>query len=332
MTTAGFFAIGRTTFIKACDLGMNPACALLVMACGTGRDNTTTKWSATAIQNHIGVRWHTANDAIKGLLKAGLVAVKPGKSTRPIYKLQKEGDLIWLPRALVEGAANEVPPVTKLRQTQDVMTLRLLVELYSAQNLREDGGIRTKSMSMKYKRHKAGQHGAYTVWDFTGGTMWVSWCGVSLPHEREKLTKEELAEGKNRGVDFFHRIEHLQSLGLIEWVPYLFEGENGEPIHAVAWNGLPAEKALYQAAVAAAQRMLTQGQIEHAEGLLVPVLNHIEQVQLIGVARLRYRPHTKLTAAWWAEHQLICQGFADQYNALAVPIQKTGTFDRPFIV
>jgi hypothetical protein len=34
---------------------------------------------------------------------------------------------------------------------------------------------------------------------------------------------------------------------------------------------------------------------------LVPVLRHFANVQMIGVARLRYRPHTKLTAAWWKD-------------------------------
>ena len=51
-------------------------------------------------------------------------------------------DWIWLPNSLVVGAQVEVPPVELVRQTQDVMTLRMLVDFYHAQNLREDGGRR----------------------------------------------------------------------------------------------------------------------------------------------------------------------------------------------
>ena len=325
MTTSGFFAVGRDTFIQACSLGMNPACALLVMASGTGKDNATTKWSAEAISSHVGVRWSTAKEAIKALLKIGSVVLKPGKSTRPSYKLAKVGDLIWLPRSLIEGAANEVPPVTKVRQTQDVMLLRLLVELYSAQNLREDGGVRLEVYRQHYDRRKAGQQAAYAVWDFTESGSMVSWTGITRPHRREVLTEKEQAEGENQGVDFFARIRRLESLGLIDSVPYLFEGEKGEPIHALAANGLPIEQALYEAATSAAARMLTEGQYQRAQSILVPVLAHIGEVQLIGLMRLRYRPHTRLTAACWAEHHAVCQEYIDRYETLAAPVKSVPT-------
>lgn len=322
MTTNGFFAVGRQTFIKACDLGMNPACALLAMACGSGKDNTTTKWSAEAVANHVGVRWTTAKDAINALLDAGIVALKPGKTTRPNYKLDKDGDLIWLPKALIEGAANEVAPVLKLRQTQDVMMLRLFVELYSAQNLREDGGVSTKVMKYTHERNKAGQYGAYVIWDFHNPTGWVTWGDVSKPHHREKLTKEEMEAKKNAGVDFFHRIERLISLGLIEWIPYIFDGEDGEPIHPVAHTGLEAEQKLFYAVINAVERITTETQRKYQRGTMVPVLAHVEQVQLISMMRLRYRPQTKLTAAWFAEHQSVCEVFTATFNALAKPVSQ----------
>jgi hypothetical protein len=348
MTTDGFFAVGKETFKSACHLGMNPACALLVMASGTGKDNVTTKWSAEAVSTHVGVRWSTAKEAINALLDLGIVTLKPGKSTRPIYKLSKDGDLIWLPRSLIEGAANEVPPITKVRQTQDAMMLRLLVDLYSAQNLREDGGVRADVYCEIYDRRQAGQQAAYTVWDFTKKHKTVSWNDLTRPHWREFLTDKEEEDGKNKGVDFFARVGRLESLGLIDWVPYLFEGEKGEPIHALTSKGLPIEQRLYEAATSAAERMLTFGQTGYVQGVLVPVLAHIDKVQLKGLLRLRYRPHTRLTAAWWAEHHAVCQGFIDRYETLAVPVTpaapksvpepqsaheywKTGTDDRiPF--
>ena len=317
---SGFFAVGRETFIKACSLGINPACALLVMASGTGRDNVTTKWSAEAVSKHVGLRWSTAKDAISALLHHGLVVLKPGKSTHPSYKLSKVGDLIWLPRSLIEGAAKEVPPITKVRQAQDVMMLRLLVELYSAQNLREDGGVRADVCCQHYDRRQAGQQAAHTVWDFTITHKKVSWTEITQPHYRKVFTEKELEEKKNAGVDVFARVGRLESLGLIDWVPYLFEGEKGEPIHALAAKGLLIERELYEAATSAAARMLTNGQKEYVQGILAPVLAHIDKVQLIGLMRLHYRPHTRLTAAWWAEQHSVCQGFIDRYITLAVPV------------
>lgn len=319
--TKGFFAVGRSTFIKACTIGLNPACALLVMAAGTGKDNASTKWSADAVGRYAGLRWTTAKEAIADLCDAGLVT-KGGKPARPSYKLAKEGELIWLPRTVVEGAANEVAPVVKLRQTQDVMTLRLFVELYAGQNLREDGGISTEIIHRKYDRQRAGQQGAYTVWEFEYKNSYVTWKNsVADPHYR-KVTQTEEQEGINPAVDFFRRLGAIQSLGLIEWVPYLFESDEGEPIHPFAWDGLPAEVELYKAASQAAADMLTEGQLEHHPGMLVPVPSHIANVQLIGVARLRYRPHTNMTAAWWANHNSVCQGFADTYRRLIKPKEK----------
>ena len=39
---------------------------------------------------------------------------------------------VWLPNTLVTGAANETPPIERVRQTRDPMTLRLLVDCYHA--------------------------------------------------------------------------------------------------------------------------------------------------------------------------------------------------------
>jgi hypothetical protein len=106
-------------------------------------------------------------------------------------------------------------------------------------------------------------------------------------------------------------------------VPYLFEGPDGEPIHPVhETSSLPIEVALYEACAAAAARCLTEWQYEDAAdegGVLVPAPAHVEQVQLIGVARLRYRPHTRLTSAWWAEHTARCGQFAERYEEIANP-------------
>ncbi len=141
LTRSGFFSVGHDTFLRACGLGINPAAAFLVLARGTGGDNTSTKWSAEAAADRLGTRWTTAKAAIAQLAASRLVTIRKG-STRPAYTLAKKGTPIWLPNALVDGAGSEVPPVARLRQIQDPMALRLFVELYGEQNLREQTSSR----------------------------------------------------------------------------------------------------------------------------------------------------------------------------------------------
>ena len=42
--------------------------------------------------------------------------------------------------------------------------------------------------------------------------------------------------------------------------------------------------------------------VVEAYGTEMP-LRHIANVQMIGILRLRYRPHTSMTAAWWQNLQ-----------------------------
>jgi hypothetical protein len=204
---------------------------------------------------------------------------------------------------------------------QDPMALRLFGELYGAQNLREDGGVSRTITSRAYIREKLGQSGSNVVWYFTHKTTYVTWGDVTLPHKND-WSKKELAGGKSPAETYFQRAGMLESAGLIEWVPYLFEGPEGEPIHPLAWNGMDMEKELYTACVAAGRALLTQGQLDHivknlSGGWLVPAPAHMAHVQMYGIARLRYRPHTRMTAAWWADYNDRCAQFTSVYKAIA---------------
>lgn len=311
--TKGFFAVGRDSFLKACSLGINEGAAFLVLARGTGGDNVTTKWSAEAASKRLGVRWTTARDAVASLVKQGVVLSEPGK--KPKYKIQRQGDDIWLPNAVVDGVESEIPPVTKIRQTQDPMVLRLFVELYAQQNLREDGGISRKVTEMAFKREKIGQRGAHVVWLCEVENTYLHWGNAATDPHRLKGVDAP-------GQKFFQRFGILESLGLVEWVPYLFEGPKGEPIHPLAWNGIDIERRLYGACKAAANDLLTAAQKEWLEssgrgGWLVPAPAHMLEVTMFGIARLRYRPHTRLTSAWWADYQNTCARFAEGYESIS---------------
>jgi hypothetical protein len=379
-----FFAVDRRAWARACDLGLNPAVAYLVLARGTSADNRTTTWSVQAIETYTGISRGRAHDALKALQQAGLLQVLR-EGTRPKYRLTpaheapgcegclpvldqderrlldllRQGatclpnragkdwnhrnprtmarqlarkgvvrelagerfaiveavlaaaqpDWIWLPNELVTGAAGETPPVELVRQTQDAMTLRLLVDLYHAQNLREDGGVSRQLMRHEHERVEVGRQAQFTVWGFRYKSGWVTWSGPTRRHRREELTEAEKAAGENPGVDFFRREGTLTRLGLLEWVPHLVEGAGPEAeiIHPLGTGeSASVEDCLGTAAQDAASSILTEGQRSWAEEQgfrLVPVPRHVANVELIGIARLRYRPRTRMTAAWWADLQ-----------------------------
>ncbi len=247
----------------------------------------------------------------------GLFRVAPEPDTAP--------DWIWLPNELVTGAVSEVAPVELVRQTQDVMTLRLLVDLYHAQNLREDGGVGREFTWQEFERCEVGRQAEFTVWGFQHKSTWVSWRGLTECHRRDEadLTDEERAAGATPGVDFFRRQDQLADLGLIEWVPHLVEsGDAGaEIIHPLGTGKSDSlEDRLGVAAGQAGAALLTDRQRERAEdnGLwLVPVPRHIANVQVVGIARLRYRPRTRMTAAWWADLQEKGGSYIRRYAELA---------------
>jgi len=223
------------------------------------------------------------------------------------FAVARLDDWIWLPNTLVTGAAGEVPPLELLRETQDVMCLRLLVDLYYLQDLRDNGGVSWRAVSLRYDRHRVGQRGQYVVWGFSERGEVVDPHGVLKCHAR-KPTNAEQAEGWGFSVDLFRRLDLVHSLGLLEYVPYVYEGDgvDAEPLFPVgncAEHG-EIEHALGQAAHRAGLALLTEPQRagpEYRGLVLVPLPAHLVNAQLFGVVRLRYRPHTRRTRAWYAK-------------------------------
>ena len=260
---------------------------------------------------------------VKRLLKKGWLIDDGNGGYIIAPRPDADPDRIWLPNTLVTSAAAETAPIELVRQGQDVMTLRLLVDLYHAQNLRDDGGISRKITWEKYERVKVGQRGPYDVWGFDAANTYVSWVGPAVCHRRDELTDTERKAGKNRAVDFFRRMEQLADLGLIQWVPHLFESDepDAEIIHALRGAGSGSlEDQIGPVAHEAGLAMLNDQQRQYVDShgpQLVPVLRHLANVQMIGIARLRYRPHTKLTAAWWHHLQTTGEKYLAQYEALA---------------
>ena len=117
-----FFAVHRRIWTAVCSLGMNPAVAYLVIACGTARDMVRSTWSVHAVEKYTSISRLRARDAIQTLVSSRVLTVSKA-NTRPIYRLSSAreclrsprlqpppsgDDWIWLPNTLVTGAADEI--------------------------------------------------------------------------------------------------------------------------------------------------------------------------------------------------------------------------------
>ena len=314
MNADGFFAIGPNEWAKACGLGLNPAVALLVLARGSGRDNITTAWSAEAIAKHTGMSWRRAKAAIDTLEAAELASGQPTKRRAPQRRklAMPKGmqGVLWLPNTLVDGAGNEVAPITKLRQAQNPEHLAAFVELYGLQDLTGDGGLPRDLVWAPFDRERICDTGQFTVWGFTRRD--TRNCNPVGPLTRFKNRKVE------EHAAAWHFLLAMERMGLLQTADYLAEGESAdaELIHPLSGDA-DADKVCD--AVAEFAGALPGGYVNHAEGFdyTLPVVRHIAAPAVVGVSRLVYRPHTKLTAAWLATHRDACARHAAIYQALA---------------
>jgi len=122
---------------------------------------------------------------------------------------------------------------------------------------------------------------------------------------------------------FWPAVNTLKNLGLVEMVGMLLDGDDdaAEVIHPYAMNGgEPAEFEVARAAESAAEDLLTEGQrrgLEYESYKLVPAWKHIEKIAMVEIVRLRYRPHTSATAAWYAVMQQTTAQYLNFYQELA---------------
>jgi hypothetical protein len=209
-------------------------------------------------------------------------------------------DWIWLPNSLVDGAAAETPPLELLRQAGESQILRLFIDLYHAQSLALDGGVHFRKIRVSYKRALAGRSGPFDVWAFVADQL-TAW--------KVEPFSTPAIPGDKWAADLWPRWETISGLGLVEIVPHLIEGDTdySEIIHPYGMEGRgePDEIDLGQAAHEAGRRMVSEAQYQRvAQELgslpwLAPVPRHIVNVQMVGIARLRYRARTAATAAWY---------------------------------
>jgi len=339
----GFFAVDKEIWqevIRASKTSteegnINLAVAFLVIASGTQSDNRTTSWSARSVRKYARMRWSNADNAIQELVRFRLVE-QTKRGAKPRYKIRKgkkDAPKIWLPNEIITGAKNEIPPIAKLRSTRDIDTLRLFIDLYFHQNLDEEGGIDRRILSKEYTKEFLAERGEFLVHSFEEGEIstritwkqyssenWKdNWKEVDVGNDETELVEDEIAP-------FWERLYILSSLGLFQWVPFLFEDntDESEPIHPCFYKGDKTEKELAIACQEAAKSILKDAKLDgcNAEDcllgheLLVPVPKHMAKVHMVGIARLRYRPKTSKTSKWYGRFLRSAKRHLEQYNKI----------------
>lgn len=326
-TRGEFFSVDRKGWEAATKLGLNPAVAYLVLARFTDRTNVFTSASVNAIEKHTGISRGRAQKAVEVLVMNNLVRlVSPQDAMRPRYefiaaakpgrkpktpRVQKEPEVIWLPNEIVTGAAKELPPLERLRQVNDVLLVRLFVDLYRAQVLREDHGIDRRVLFAPYERTLEGEAAEFSVWSFAnrGWTLFPS-SDIMSPHK---------TDGEKPWAKAWDRIRTLTALGLLEFVPHLYEsdGPDAEALFPCGrGNSTSIEDQIGHAAHFAGKALLSKFLQKEVPPWVVPVRMHLRNVQLIGIARLHYRPKTSLTAAWWAELRTKAEQVLSDFKAI----------------
>jgi hypothetical protein len=223
---------------------------------------------------------------------------------------------IWLPNALVDGANGETPPIEICRQSGRPAALRLLVDLYDSQSLADFGGVHWRQLRQTFGRQKIGERGPCVVWGFAKGGQ-ETWTNAPFvqPHLTGKEEKVDLGGGKTKmrdpGVEvFWDALAVLTQTGLVTFVEHVIDkdDDSGAVLHPYAdLTGEPDERAIGAAAHAAGAAMLTPGQLEWVENqsrmLLLPALRHLGEIQIVGLARLRYHARTTGTSIWLARQE-----------------------------
>jgi len=287
---SGFFAVNRLILEDAYQLGMNPSCSLLVIAAGSGRGNDKSKWSCQAITKYTSIGRLRAKQAVNSLVENRLLTRKPGRDFRsPEYLIRrsKEDEDIWLPISFVCGAENETPPLEKLRQTGDVGTLQLMLDIYAYCNVADEGGLPWDIVcSTFHAAEKIADYGKYTVWGFNEGT---DTCRPNHPAVQPHKDS------------FWERLQRLRDLQLLSRSIVAFDGEQGAVFFELTdvFSGESLVEVSAMALIEILPECFNDRILE--KKVVIAVLKHVKKPVVRGLFVPAYRQHTKLTSAGLAK-------------------------------
>jgi hypothetical protein len=235
---------------------------------------------------------------------------------------------IWLPNSIVTGTSSgEESPVRRLRSAGCIWTMRLFVDLYASQNLRDDGGISPRLIRQKFDRQKIGEQGAYTIWGFKPNNC-EHWPFAAHRSRAKAESENETPAWKSLNL--------LQNMGLLSFVPHIFDNDTdtAEPIHPYGIGQTaenPIERKIGDAADRAARAMALPSKLEEAEEdgfeYFCPILKTKPTAQMIGVARLTYRPRTRRTQDWFRDLNQTAPGWIETFGMLTTKAE-SASFKR----
>jgi hypothetical protein len=191
-------------------------------------------------------------------------------------------------------------------------------------NFSNFGGVPRELLKVVFDRARVGEQGPFLTWGFQSKHI-LAGPDLFRPFLAGQFTKRDDGTHRDDGMaaSFWPAVHTLTDLGLVERVGMLLDGDDDEAeiIHPYAMRGgEPAEYELARAAHRAALAMVTDGQRDWAEQngyeWLIPARRHIANATLIEVYRLKYRPHTAATAAWYALMQQTTAQYLDHYRAM----------------
>jgi hypothetical protein len=171
-----------------------------------------------------------------------------------------------------------------------------------------------------YERELIGEQGIYKVWGFKRAVENLNLTGPFASHARREGSKQKHHPA-------WDTVNALRDQGLFSYVPHLWDNDpisgTGETIHPYGLKGMGEmpEQRIASAAYSAALEMVPDFKRDPAAlrgfTLLVPVAKTLPNVQMVGIARLRYRPQTKRTSDWWHDVSSQSARWIAHYKKLA---------------
>lgn len=327
-----FTACYQSLFLKACDLGLNEVVALLVMACGAGKDHKTTSWSANAIEAHGGISRRIASKAIDSLEKHNIVLrVDDRPKSKPQYKiLGDDSEMIWLPNSFIMSRTGKNgedidSPLKKIRRDGGLDYLLVIFFLYKYHNLPSDGGFERDLIHKKSRLNYLQEWGAWSfytvsmdsdytinnehpIFDEIGMSPGVFSTIFNYLAYRYHLIQESLYLFDDSGIysEMLYPVqgsENFESAMRDKALSYI---DNQEQRLLEAYNSeIGTYDPLRDNTAASERAWEDKPELYEAianNKLIIPIPQHLaNKAGLFAVYKMKYRPITSATRAWQAK-------------------------------
>lgn len=266
----------------------------LLLLSGSGADHSTTKWSASACERHLGMRKPAAHRSIRNMQERGLLVRAPGSTrAKPHYKLKvgrQDDEPIFLPNPLMQETVAGRPVMRLLREARHRLAVETLIELYGAIVLDPAHAPAPHVLRLEPGSRciRAQEVGDWVAWRTNLEGEGALLCGaLRYCRRREGVDPEEVDDA----------VVLLERLGAISWEFWLFSSAavGAEPLYPLTSEG--GRAAPFDGATKAHRRRRLIG-----AGLpdVVYLPPHFAEPAVRAVARL----HPAAETPAWAEAQV----------------------------